>query len=110
MLGVPNLTYAITTTECLIEFKKESSKLRGKKTQGDSNSDEDRNKCPWRDKPTIFKDKGRDKKDENRGNTHASYATGFIGFSSARSIENMLCLSRKKRGMKRKQVLPRYRS
>jgi len=38
-------------------------KYRGKKTHNDSDSDRDRDKSPRRDKPTLFKDKGRDKKD-----------------------------------------------
>ena len=59
-----DLVSLIVSVESLIEFKRESSKPRGKKTQGDSDSDGDRDKSPRRDKPTIFKDKGRDKKDE----------------------------------------------
>ena len=62
--GVRNLASAVATTECLVDFKRDSSKLRDKKNHDDSDSDKDRDKSPRKDKPTIFKDKGRDMKDE----------------------------------------------
>jgi len=55
---------AIVAIELLIEFKRQSPKLRGKKTHDDNDNDGDRDKSPRRDKPTFFKDKERDKKDE----------------------------------------------
>jgi len=54
---VRDLASAITAAKSLIEFKKEFSKPRGKKTQDDTDNDGDKDKYPRLDKPTIFKDK-----------------------------------------------------
>jgi len=53
----------IATTKSLIEFKRESSKLRGKNTQDDSDSDRDWDKSPRRDTPTNIQGQGKDKND-----------------------------------------------
>jgi len=61
---VHDLASAIAAAESLIEFKRESSKLRCKKTHYDSDRDRHWDKSPRQDKPTSLKEKGRDKKDK----------------------------------------------
>jgi len=61
---VQNLPLAIAAVESLIEFKRQPLKLRGKKTHDDNDSNRDRDKSPRRVKPTSFKHKERDKKNE----------------------------------------------
>jgi len=62
--GEQGLTSKIAVVESLIMFKRESPNLRRKKAQGNSDSDGGRDKSPRQDKPTTFKGKGKDKKDE----------------------------------------------
>ena len=47
--GVQGLASTIAVAESLIEFKRESSKGRGKKNHGGSNSEGDRDNSPKRD-------------------------------------------------------------
>jgi len=49
--GMQDLTFAIATTESLIEFKRQSSKGQGKKTGGSGKGGGDRDKCLKKDKP-----------------------------------------------------------
>jgi len=60
--GVQDFASAITVVESLIEFKRESSKGRGRKTHEGSNSEGDRDNSPKRGRPP--QDKGNGKKDE----------------------------------------------
>jgi len=60
--GVQDLASAITAAESLIEFKRESSKGRGKKNHEGSDSEGDRDNSPKRDRP--LRDKGNRKKYE----------------------------------------------
>jgi len=62
--GVQDPISAVTTVKSLNEYKNDFSKGRGKKNHDNSDSDRDRNKSPRQEKPTTFKDKGRDKKDK----------------------------------------------
>jgi len=62
--GVQDLASVVAAFESLTEYKRDSSKGQGKKNLDDSDSDGGRNKSPTRDKPTTFKAKGRDNKDE----------------------------------------------
>jgi len=59
---VQDLASAIATTECLVEFKKGSSKGQGKKIRGSGKGGGHRDKSPKKDKP--LKDKWKGKKDE----------------------------------------------
>jgi len=61
--GVQDRSSAIVAVESLIEFRRESSNLRGKTTHDDGDSDEDQDQSPMQDKPAISRDKGKDKKD-----------------------------------------------
>lgn len=88
--GVPELASVIATAECLVELKIDSSKPRGKKTLGDSDRDRDKSRR-WH-KPTILKDKGRDKKDEISRKYPCFLWNGLIGFLSARSVGNLVGL------------------
>jgi len=49
--GVQDLASAIAVAESLIEFKRKSSKARGKKTHKDGNGEGDRDNSPERDAP-----------------------------------------------------------
>jgi len=60
--GVQDLSSAITVVESLIEFKRESSKGRGKKNHEGSDNEGDRDNSPKRDR--LPRDKGNEKKDE----------------------------------------------
>ena len=62
--GVQDLASAVAAFESPTEYKRDSSKGKDKKNLYGSDSDGDWNKSPRRDRPTTFKDKGRDNKDE----------------------------------------------
>ena len=88
--GVPDLTSTIATVECLVESNRDSSKLRGKKNYDDSDNDGDRDKSPRRDKPTIFKDKGRDKKDETPRNFLCNEPHWVLECSKCRTLATLV--------------------
>jgi len=61
---VQDLASTTAAAKSLTKFKREISKLLGKKTHDDRDNDGDKEKSPRLDKPISFKDKGRDKKDK----------------------------------------------
>ena len=61
--GVLDLASAISIAECVVEFKRDSSKGLGKKTRGNDKGGGDRNKSLKKGKPS--KDKWKGKKDES---------------------------------------------
>ena len=80
---VRDLGSAIATAECLVELKRDSSKLQGRKSHDDSESNRDRDNLPGRSGQQSSRTREEIRRMRHEGNIYASYATGLIGFLSA---------------------------
>jgi len=90
--GVQDLASAVAAFESPTEYKRDSSKGKDKKNLYGSDSDGDWNKSPRRDRPTTFKGKGRDNKDEAPRKCLCFLCNEPHRVLSARTVGNLLLL------------------